>query len=465
MFASSKEGCCLHGWRVARLTALAFVLGAGVIAISGPARAADCQNTPEGRICKVRQPIAAGAVVGTATQRELGLVTVNGGCSGTLISQFLVLTARHCVTENGQVGGPLHFASNVTVTAAWAPGTTATVNSIQDFKRNRARDDIILLRLGWPNFGAVAAQRIYTFGLRDGGSLKLSGRLRTSDQVTQYGRGFSTFASGTFGTPSARQSGGIDTFRSARFTPSSITATGYELVMNSGSQVGHGGDSGGPTVVTDATGFNLGIAGVQSTCTPTGYITNTPANQRNWSWATGASACQYIATEPYLTEISDARRENAPADNRELCKAYAARQFAKVEEARRLGCAFLKGSGGWNKEEAAYEKSCLGDRNSAASTARVNETSLQKNLDRCKAPTVGQVCMGYAEMMVDKGKRVVGTKCAPLANYKSKEMWLMECSEGLARLPGRPPYDMNMQSQLYEGQIQNCLLSLKAAGE
>ena len=52
-----------------------------------------------------------------------------------------------------------------------------------------------------------------------------------------------------------------------------------------------------------ANGFGVGIAGVQSTCTAAGYIPGAPAA---WMWATGASACQYVATEPYLGEISTA---------------------------------------------------------------------------------------------------------------------------------------------------------------
>jgi hypothetical protein len=84
-----------------------------------------CQDTPEGRICKVQQPITAGTAVDAQLQRRLGLVTVNGGCSGTLLRRFWVLTARHCVTTNGTVGGPLAPASSVLVTAEWSPRPVA----------------------------------------------------------------------------------------------------------------------------------------------------------------------------------------------------------------------------------------------------------------------------------------------------------------------------------------------------
>jgi PAN domain/Trypsin len=362
---------------------VACIVGAGSIGMSGPARAADCQNTPEGRVCKVQQPITAGTVVDTDRQRELGLVTVNGGCSGTLITQFLVLTARHCVTHNSKVNGTIRNPADITVTAAWAPSVTARVYRLQDFKKNTAPNDIILVRLGFPNFGQVNAQRVYATSVRSGSSVKLSGQLKDTDTVTQYGRGYSTFGSGTYGTSSAVGSTGLGTYRSAQFKPSLIGDTHYTLAMNSSSQVGHGGDSGGPSWVT-VDGFNEGIAGVQSTCTRTDNIAGTPANQaENWKWATGITECQYVSTGPYLAEIADAKRE-VPPDYTGTCKEHAARQFARVTEARGLACPFLS-SGGWNKSQDEFEKTCLNFGDGAASTNKENERGLQANLDSCKA--------------------------------------------------------------------------------
>ena len=260
-----------------RFLAWAVSIGlTGFAAAGATAEELECFDAPEGRLCKVKQPLTNGDLVSNDLQRSLGLVTVNGGCSGTMLNEFWVLTADHCVTSNGQMGGPTQPLANLPITAAWSAQTLFPTRLVRYFNSNNL--DVALVYLGSTTFGEGSVRLIYHNEVDD------------SMTLTKYGRGIFAFATGS--GPTATQSQQDGQYRSARFTPSAASATMITLPMNAANQVGNGGDSGGPDFVTGEGGSVLGIASVQSTCVASGYV---PGMPQNWNWATGITSCNSAA--------------------------------------------------------------------------------------------------------------------------------------------------------------------------
>ena len=271
-----------------------------------------CRDTPEGRLCTHAQPIVSLTVVSVDDQRELGLVTVNGGCSGTLLKRSWVITAHHCVAVAGVLGGPLLDARSIVVQATWSTRTVRP-SRIKSFVRagpsgatNGQQPDIALLYLGEGDFGPVNFQLLF------------AGDVTGELSITQFGRGFGTLATGSFmagATTPPTRANGADRYRLALFTPVPVTnpATAFTPAVvggfswvnanpaNAASNIGQGGDSGGPSVVTTPDGVGVGIAGVQSTCTGTyipGYTPPPGTANIQWQWIGLIRSCYYAAINP-----------------------------------------------------------------------------------------------------------------------------------------------------------------------
>ena len=76
----------------------------------------------------------------------------------------------------------------------------------------------------------------------------------------------------------------------------------------------------------------------------------------------------------------------APLVSAQFCKDYAARMFGRVQEARRLNCAFLNEYREFNQTRADYEKYCLSYSVDPVATTSDNERRFQFQLDNCKQP-------------------------------------------------------------------------------
>ena len=97
-------------------------------------------------MCTGRQPLVLGALVSQEDQRELGLVTVGGGCSGTLLNRFWVLTADHCVTTNGALNGPSLDPATLMITATWSAEAVRASRLVRNW--GGAGLDVALVFLG-----------------------------------------------------------------------------------------------------------------------------------------------------------------------------------------------------------------------------------------------------------------------------------------------------------------------------
>ncbi len=265
------------------LLVLTIVFGC-MVATPGRAQTNNCIDTPDGRICTVKQEIRQGVLVPVDTQRERGLVTVAGGCSGTLVNRFWVLTADHCVTSTGKFNGPSAALTALPITAAWSTRAPIPTRLVRNLGASGL--DVALIFLGAGDFGQVNIQLFFGEDVEKGMTL------------TKYGQGIFEYASAGPPPVAAQQDG---RYRSAGFTVANASATGYTLPVNSAGQVGEGGDSGGPDIVTAPNGVGLGIAGVQSTCQYSGRV-DMP-DPPLWTWVTGITSCDSAAISTIRWDI------------------------------------------------------------------------------------------------------------------------------------------------------------------
>jgi hypothetical protein len=295
------------------LRAVLAALGVAVASTAFPDAGAaqeDCETTSEGRICRHRQEIRNGLLVQVDQQRRLGLITVAGGCSGTLLNRHWILTARHCVTDDPanstlpvDIASPLFDPRTIWITAAWAPNRFAWATEYRDFginaPPNTPTQDIILIYLGTSDLGAVDWQPLYAssegiFGRENADWTAV--RLVPEDTCGPV-RDRASRPS----PPRPPTAQGLGVYRSGELPGPRPSARSYTLAMNDG-RVGHGGDSGGPTWVI-RNGVGVGHRG-----RAVGVLAHRLRDGAacEWAWALGITGCTYVSVERYVDEIAAA---------------------------------------------------------------------------------------------------------------------------------------------------------------